>query len=145
MNTKHCINICNKLLRGERSAVETYDRAIETYQEKPMLDELLRLRDEHAVAVRALEENVRSMGGQPDGSSGLWGAFARTVQSTANRAGLDSALEVLQTGEQSGRMDYEGALKDDEVMPECKTLISTQLLPRTTEHVATLERLQKTA
>lgn len=145
MNAKHCINICNKLLRGERSAVETYDKAIEKHGGKPALDELKRLRDEHLVAVRTLEENVRSMGGRPDDTSGAWGAFAKTVQSAANLAGANSALEALQTGEKSGQMDYEGALSDADVMPECKELIRTELLPKTVEHVALLERLQKAA
>lgn len=145
MNMEHCINICNKLLRGERSAVETYEQAIEKYGDKPIMGELRRLRDEHAVAVRELEENVRSMGGEPERTSGMWGAFARTVQSAAGLAGPNSALEALETGEKSGRADYEGALKDEGVMPECKNLISSRLLPKITEHVATLERLQQAA
>ncbi len=141
----HCIDVCNKLLRGERSAVETYDQAIEKYGNKPVLGELRRLRDEHSVSVQTLEHNVRSMGGDPDDSAGAWGVFANTVQGAANLIGPNSALEALQRGEQSGQSDYEGALEDDEVMPECKDLIRAQLLPKVTEHIATLEHLQKTA
>lgn len=141
----HCIDVCNKLLRGERSAVETYDQAIEKYGDKPVLEELRRLRDEHSVSVRTLEHNVLSMGGKPDDSSGMWGAFANTVQGAANLIGPNSALEALQRGEQSGKSDYEGALEDQEVMPECKDMIRAQLLPKVTEHITTLEQLQKAA
>jgi uncharacterized protein (TIGR02284 family) len=144
-NTEHCIEICNKLLRGERSAVETYDMAIRKFGAEPALAELSRLRDHHAEAVSTLEENVLSMGGQPDEHAGAWGAFANTVQGTANLLGANSALEALQKGEQSGQGDYEKALEDDEVMAECKNLIQTRLLPRTTEHIEILERLQKAA
>jgi uncharacterized protein (TIGR02284 family) len=144
-NTEHCIEICNKLLRGERSAVETYDQAIRKFSGDPVEGELTRLRDHHVEAVATLEENVRSMGGQPDETSGAWGAFANTVQGTANLFGAGSALEALQKGEQSGQGDYENALEDHEVMPECKLLIQERLLPRTTEHISTLERLQKAA
>jgi hypothetical protein len=31
-DTEHCIKVCNSLLRGEISAVETYDKAIEKYR-----------------------------------------------------------------------------------------------------------------
>lgn len=85
------------------------------------------------------------MGGSPDQDAGAWGAFANTVQATANLLGSNSALEALQKGEQAGQKDYESALKDDQVMPECKTLFNTKLLPSTIEHISTIERLQKAA
>jgi uncharacterized protein (TIGR02284 family) len=146
MNNKHCIDICNSLLRGERSAVETYDQALEKYREKPVVvTELTRIRSEHEAAVRVLESNVRSMGGEPDESSGPWGSVAAAVQATAGLFGAGSALESLQQGEKSGKRDYEKALDDDEVMPECKSLIQTKLLPPVEEHVIALEALQKAA
>ncbi len=141
----HCIAICNKLLRGERSAVETYDQAITKCTDEPVLAELHRLRGEHSFSVSTLETNVRAMGGQPDDSSGLWGAFANAVQGTANALGADFALEVLQSGEKSGQLDYEEALSDDSVIPECKTLIRSELLPKLQEHIDALERLQQVA
>jgi len=144
-NTDHCIDVCNRLLRGERSAVETYDQAIEKHGDNPVLGELRILRNDHVEAVRILEENVRSMGGSPDQDAGAWGAFANTVQATANLLGSNSALEALQKGEQAGQKDYESALKDDKVMQECKTLFNTKLLPSTIEHISTIERLQKAA
>ncbi len=139
----HCIDICNKLLRGERSAVETYDKAISKYGDEPLLDELSRIRADHQHAVTVLTQNVRSMGGTPEDGAGAWGAFANLVQGAANLFGADSALEALQNGEKSGRTDYQGALDDDEVLPECKALISSELLPLVEEHIVTLESLQK--
>lgn len=145
MNMEHCIDVCNRLLRGERSAVETYQKAISKFSSKMPASELNRIYTEHANAVTLLEENVRSMGGQPDQEAGTWGAFANVVQGTANAFGAKAALESLQTGEKSGQRDYEMALKDDEVMPECKDMIRSSLLPFTSEHIATLEHLQKAA
>jgi uncharacterized protein (TIGR02284 family) len=144
-NPDHCIDICNKLLRGERSAVETYDQAIKKFSNEPVITDLHRLRDEHVNAVNTLAENVRAMGGHPDESAGAWGAFANTVQGAANLLGTGSALEALQKGEQSGQGEYQNALDDAEVMPECKNLIQAQLLPKTAEHIAMLERLQQAA
>jgi uncharacterized protein (TIGR02284 family) len=145
MDTQHCIDICNRLLRGERSAVETYDKALEKYGDESAAIELSRIRDEHAEAVSSLEKNVRSMGGEPDHEAGAWGAFANTVQQSANLLGENSAIESLQTGEKTGRNDYEKALDDDDVMTDCKELIRSRLLPRIDEHISTLEQLQKAA
>ena len=146
MNKDNCIKICNKLLRGERSAVETYAKAIEKHAgETSAIPELTRLRGEHAAAVKTLEENVRSMGGTPDLESGAWGTFANTVQSTANLFGPESAISALAAGEKHGLNDYESALKDDDMMPECRTMVQTKLLPPIREHLTTLERLAKTA
>lgn len=146
MNHEHCIESCNRLLRGERSAVETYDIALKHYDGNPeVVSGLARIRDEHVRAVEVLEENVLSMGGVPDRTSGAWGTMATTVQSTASMAGESVALSSLQMGEKAGQGGYEDALKDDEVMPACKQLISSKLLPRLLEHIATLEHLQKKA
>lgn len=142
---EHCINVCNRLLRGERSAVETYDKAIERFDDLPAVVELQRIRDEHVVAVRALEQNVLSMGAAPDEGTGAWGKFAKTVQSAANMFGAESAINALQQGEEHGRENYESALHDDAVMDECKDLMIKQLLPPIREHIVALENLQKTA
>jgi hypothetical protein len=140
-----CIEVCNSLLRGELSAVETYGQAIEKHAASPVAEELRRLRIEHTQAAERLSANVRSMGGVPDTGSGAWGAFAATVQGTANLFGPGSAIESLQRGEESGRKDYQDALVDDDVMPECKTMIREELLPRTIAHIAALETLSQKA
>lgn len=59
--------------------------------------------------------------------------------------GTNSALEALQAGEKSGKKSYETALADEEVMPQCKNMIQSTLLPSVNEHIQTLERLQAAA
>jgi len=141
-NNTHCIDVCNSLLRGELSAVETYSQAISKYSGKPVLAELQRIRSEHAESAARLTENVRSMGGTPETDSGAWGVFAKAVQGAANLFGADSAIESLQRGEEKGREDYQDALEDVEVMAGCKTLIRSELLPKVERHIAILERLE---
>jgi uncharacterized protein (TIGR02284 family) len=145
MKSDHCIDICNRLLRGERSAVETYDKAIEKYGGEPAAMALTRIREEHAQAVERLAENVSSMGGRPENEAGAWGVFANAVQTAANFLGTNSALEALQAGEKSGKRDYESALEDEGVESGCKEMIRSSLLPQVNEHISTLERLQQTA
>lgn len=140
-NTQHCIDVCNRLLRGELSAVETYNRAIEKFSTEPEVVGLSRIRDEHLRSVNRLEENVRGMGGHPDMDSGTWGTFAKAIQSTANLFGENSAVCTLRTGEKSGCEDYERALEDEDVLPECKEMIRAELLPRVQGHIDALGRI----
>jgi uncharacterized protein (TIGR02284 family) len=142
-DTEKCINTCNRLLRGELSAVETYNQAIEKHPATSATSELTRIRDEHRQAVSRLTANVREMGGEPDTDSGAWGAFSNAVQGAANLFGAESAVASLQRGEEHGRNDYLDALDSEHVMEGCKNMIRTELLPATDSHIATLERLEE--
>ncbi len=139
----HCITVCNSLLRGELSAVETYGQAIETHGDEPIADELRRIRGEHAKSAARLSANVREMGGTPGKDSGAWGIFAVAVQGTADIFGATAALSTLQKGEEMGRSDYKDALLDDLVMPDCKQMISEELLPSVMNHIVVLDSLKQ--
>lgn len=142
MNTQHCIDVCNRLLRGEQSAAEAYAKAITTLdKDHPVTDSLIAIRDDHQEAVSMLTENVRSMGGTPSTDPGAWGAFTNFVQGTANLLGDKSAIASLRAGETAGKMDYEAALEDEEVMTSCKELIRGELLPTTERHIGALDAL----
>lgn len=140
----HCISVCNKLLRGEISAVETYEQAIEKHSDSFATSELQRIHSEHVNAVDRLSAHVREMGGEPDTSSGAWGTFASAVQGAASMFGEESAIKALKAGEESGRDDYQDALRDDEVLPDSRNMIREELLPATISHISSLERLEET-
>ena len=141
----HTIAICNKLLRGELSAVETYGQAIMKYDSLPDADQLRRMRFEHSQSAKILSENVRAMGGRPTPDSGVWGLFVSAVQGTANLIGEECALESLKQGEELGRQDYENALNDTEVPEEFRALIRNELLPSVVRHIASLEAREQAA
>lgn len=147
MNTPNepCIKVCNSLLRGELSAIETYGQAIRKHTDSPAAERLREIRSEHITAAKLLADNVREMGGEPETDSGGWGVFAKAVQGAANLFGPGSAIESLQKGEESGRGDYESALGNDEVMTECKAMISDKLLPAVRSHISHLDGLEKVA
>ncbi|GAT31598.1 hypothetical protein TSACC_1150 [Terrimicrobium sacchariphilum] len=143
MNTQHCIEVCNRLLRGEQSAVDAYTKAISTLEKDHTVPvELIAIQKDHEEAVSMLAENVRSMGGTPSTDAGAWGAFTSFVQGTANLMGDKSALTSLRAGETAGKMDYEAAVQDEGVMSSCKELILTELLPTTERHIASLDTLR---
>ncbi len=140
-----CIKVCNSLLRGELSAVETYAKAIRKHGDSPAVHKLRQIRDEHIASAQLLRENVTDMGGEPETDSGSWGVFAKAVQGTANLFGAGSAVESLQRGEEAGRSDYEDALVNEDVMADCKTMIRDRLLPAVNRHISALESLHTIA
>ncbi|CAN5427349.1 hypothetical protein BH23VER1_BH23VER1_25120 [soil metagenome] len=139
---EHCIEVCNSLLRGELSAIETYTQAIDKFSGDPEVATLSRIRAEHEASAQRLSSNVVTMGGTPSTDSGAWGNFAKTVEGAAKLFGDTSALHGLQSGEEYGRGNYESALEDENVMPDCKSMISGELLPRQLEHIRTLKMLK---
>lgn len=143
--TEHCIDACNSLLRGEISAVETYGQAIDKYAEEPEIAILIRIQSEHQKADELLRDNILEMHGVPQTESGAWGATAKAIQAAANFFGESSAIRSLQQGEELGQSAYEAALDDDQVLPECKTMIRDQLLPMVNEHITRLENLNESA
>ncbi len=139
---KECIDVCNSLLRGELSAVETYTQAIEkagAHESAPVLEDL---RADHERSAAVLREHLVGMGAEPSESSGVWGAFAKAVEGTAKVFGESTALSALEAGEEHGISEYRDALKNDGVMEDIKTEIQSTLLPRLEDHLSILKGLQ---
>jgi demethoxyubiquinone hydroxylase (CLK1/Coq7/Cat5 family) len=142
-HTEQCIDVCNSLLRGEISAIETYTQAIARFRGEPEVTTLEDIRRDHITSANRLRENVHEMGGTPSNDSGAWGAWAKTVEGAAKLMGDSVALKALQEGEEHGEKEYEDALENDDVLPGCKEMIRVELLPASRRHVAMLRRLAK--
>lgn len=93
-NNESNIKVLNSLLRGEISAVETYNQAIEKFTGEQESVVLQRLKTEHVESAAILREQVTQAGGTPDTSSGAWGAFAKGVEGTAKLLGESTALKA---------------------------------------------------
>jgi uncharacterized protein (TIGR02284 family) len=137
------IDTLNELLRGEISAVETYQQAMAKIDSDPGADELRQLHDEHREAANELRKHIRSHDGTPDHGSGAWGAFAKAVEGVAKLFGNTAALKALKEGEEHGIKSYEDALQDETLPAECKELIRNRLLPQTRAHIPVLDRLME--
>ena len=142
MKSNECSTL-NSLLRGELAATETYQQALAKVGNEAEATELRRIHVQHREAANTLRQHIHSHGGKPDQDSGVWGKFAKAVEGTATLLGNSAALKALKEGEERGIKDYEAAVKDEKLPGDCKTLISTKLLPQTREHVPVLERLMK--
>ncbi|MCW1912251.1 PA2169 family four-helix-bundle protein [Luteolibacter sp. GHJ8] len=144
MNATHeCIDVCNSLLRGELSAIETYSQALAKFVDDPARSALEDIRFDHEASASRLRDHILEMSAEPSTDSGAWGEFAKAVEGTAKILGETAALEALERGENHGIDEYEKALRNPDVMDEIKTVIRTRLLPVLTEHIATLKRLKK--
>jgi hypothetical protein len=131
----------NTLLRGELSAVESYDRAVPGFEGQPAAAELHRLRAAHAEAVVVLRDRVIHAGGTPADGAGAWGAFTAVVTGAAQAVGPATVLRALQEGENHGASEYEDALTGDRLDPDTANLIRARLLPLCQEHLLHLDRL----
>ncbi len=140
MENENCINEFNKLLRGEISAIETYVQAIELV-EQPWKEELRDILKDHQKSAMTIKKHVQALGGEADRESGIWGDFARLVEGSAKLLGTSVAISALKQGELLGIGDYESAIKEDFLKPECRLLISKDLLPACEGHVDRLENI----
>lgn len=141
-DTSKCIDQCNSLLRGEISAVEAYDKALEKFSGDVGTLDLNALRASHQESVADLQRNVQSMGGEVATDSGAWGVLTNSIQSVSNVFGNGSAVASLLQGEEHGKADYERALDNDDMLSDCKELVRNTLLPRIEQNIATLKAVQ---
>lgn len=119
----------NSLLRGEISAVETYDQAIKHLQTLPIKD-LIANRDCHRKRVDLIANNIRQHGGIPQATSGVWGGFARLVERGAALISDRTVVAALEEGEDRGLAQYR---KPGDLDPSSIQLIDLVLLPRQLE------------
>ena len=119
----------NSLLRGEISAVETYNQAIR-HLTNQRVDDLVANRNCHSKRVDLLRSNIIQHGGVPNETSGLWGSFARLVEKGAALISTKSVIAALEEGEDRGLAQYRNPGDMD---PSSIQLIETVLLARQLE------------
>jgi len=135
------IDTLNSLLRCQLAAVETYDQAINKFEDQRVLADLQTIREEHLQAEILLREKVLQLGGEPVEDAELWGACAAAMAGEANAVGPATALSALRQGEEHSINEFEDSLKHENINTDCKNLIRTNLLPASRQHVAELNRL----
>jgi uncharacterized protein (TIGR02284 family) len=139
--TTRAVDQINSLLRGEISAVETYNLAIEKVGDDHVSDAtLLRaIAQEHGEHAQHLRDEIRRLGGEADDSSGAWGVYAKTIEAAAKLFGDASALKALKEGEEHGLKDYREAL--DDLDGSTRRLVAEVLIPAQQRHITTLDAM----
>jgi uncharacterized protein (TIGR02284 family) len=144
--TSEAVDKLNEFLRGELSAVETYDLAVRKVKDPELSSALRQIRDNHDHRVTELRDTIRSAGGEPSQSSGAWGAFAKMVQAGADLFGDRSAVSALEEGEDHGLKMYREDI--DELALDVREVVIRRLLPeqqKTHDLCRSLERFTKAA
>jgi len=124
----------NEFVRGELASVETYDLALHAIKDFEVMGPLRQIRNSHERRVSLLRERIRSLGGEPAQSSGVWGAFARAIQRGADLLGHRVALAALEEGEDQAYIRYARDL--DELQAAEREFVQRELV---TEQVRTLD------
>jgi uncharacterized protein (TIGR02284 family) len=136
------VDVLNSFLRGEISAVETYRQALEKVTEPQVRTPLQECLQSHSQRVTLLSEQVRTLGGSPSTSSGVWGAFAKVVEGGAKAFGDKVAVAALEEGEDHGRNDYKRDL--DKLDAATRQVVQSRIVPEQQRTHDTMSRLKKT-
>ncbi len=140
--TKANVSQLNSFLRGELSAVETYQQAIEKTDSSSQVQQILRkCQASHQQRASELSEYIRQLGGTPSTSSGIWGTFAKAVEGTAKVFGEKAAVSALEEGEDHGLKDYRKDLSD--LDPTIRAYVTNRILPQQQRTHDTLSQLQQ--
>ncbi|MBZ5709170.1 PA2169 family four-helix-bundle protein [Nannocystis pusilla] len=126
--------------RGELSAIEAYDRALQKFSGQPEENALLQLRDEHRAAVRRLGALIRNHGGVEPEGSGVWGSLATGIERLASIVNDEVPLRVLHRGEVVGYEGYAKLLADPLLSPDVVQELQA-LLDQSQNHLARLETM----
>lgn len=124
--TERDIDRLNAMLRGERSAVETYEQAIAKLGGNGLSAQLTPLKSSHAARVVKISGRISMLGGQADSTSGAWGAFAKLVEGGAAVFGDKPAIAALEEGEDHGKKEYADL---DDLTDATRSFVVAELIP----------------
>jgi demethoxyubiquinone hydroxylase (CLK1/Coq7/Cat5 family) len=114
-------------LRGELSAVETYELALASINHVALHHALQEILASHGRRAELLRTRLVRAGTAPMTSSGVWGAFAKAVQMGADLMGDRVAIAALEEGEDRGLELYTKGL--DGCSADTLRLIDKELFP----------------
>jgi uncharacterized protein (TIGR02284 family) len=138
--TTECAEKLNGILKGERSAVETYRQALEKTTDVKIRPILESNHSCHQARVQTLSTMISQAGGKPAETSGAWGAFAKMMEGGAKVFGDAASIAVLEEGEDKGLADYKGLLNDSNI--EVKN-VATQMISKQEGTHAKMRDLKK--
>jgi len=140
-NTRKTIGVCSRLLKGELSAIESYDLSLEQFDREIEQPSLRAIRDAHQVSAERLSEQLVGLGALPATKPGT-GPFAQAVAETTSILGRFPTLAALEEGEKQTIDEYEQALLSPDASEDIKIAIRQELLPPLSGHIAALDRLR---
>jgi hypothetical protein len=139
MENSQDIDQLNSFLRGEISAVETYDQCLEKVATPHIASQLRALRASHVRRAQLLTARIRMLGAEPSVNSGLWGGVVKLLEGGARVFGEKAAISALEEGEDHGLSDYRRDLV--KLSPPQREFVELELLPEQEKTHAILSRI----
>lgn len=127
---KESIEDLNALLKGELAAVESYLKAMDTFeaQQEPFVENVLRdCKVSHELRVLKLQNAINELGGHPEQDPGPWGGLVKLAVGGAGALGDKAVIAALEEGEDMGLNEYEWRLL--RMHGEHRNLVKDELLP----------------
>lgn len=127
----------NQVLKGELSAIETYNQVLEsiTDERRYFVESFL---NEHTDSANRLKRLISQVGGSIEESSGAWGVVAQSFTGLAKVFGDQMAIRALEEGEEIGLNDYENLREFDFVPRTIRSDIDSIFIPRQKRHIEKL-------
>jgi hypothetical protein len=142
--TETIVDTLNGLLRGELSAVESYDKAMPAIDAEPAVSaDLMSCRASHEERVERIRAAIVQMGGEPARAAGAWGLFAKAVTTSSRALGWKAVISALEEGEDHGLEEYKNALPRLDVGTQ--RLVSSELYPQQVRTHSVLSALKRVA
>ena len=141
-SNKDTIDHLNSFLRGELSAVESYQLALDHLSTgSPARTSLETCMQSHSTRVDTLTDMIRRLGGTPADGAGAWGTFAKAVEGSAAALGDKAAIAALEQGEDHGLKDYVSDV--NKLDTDARELVVSTILPQQEETHRTMSALKK--
>lgn len=133
----------NALLKGERMAINGYEKYIQSIDDKSIKDELQKIQQDHKQHAIKIAEKIQNLGGQPENGVGFTGKVAEVMSNLKDIGmGLKDTHAILKdaySGESNGIKMGDEVVKGD-LGPESRELVS-DILNDDRNHVQRLGQL----
>ena len=130
-----------KLMRGEISAIEAYDKALENLDNASYRAKLTDIKTDHEKTSLELSALMDSKGYEVEKESGAWGSFVENFVGASSYAGDNVMLKSLKQGEEHGRRQCANLLESEHISQDTKKIVENMFKNRIEGHINTLERL----
>lgn len=141
MNLANMSERLGEIIRGERSAVETYAQVTKMLSGDDRFDVLMHYSANHLRAVQHFVDLARGLNMLVPKESGFWGFFAKMSTGAAKAIGPKAALTVLKQGEEHGLKLYVSLVEDEVLDSNLTSQLKTYFIPQQKRHIEGLEKL----
>jgi hypothetical protein len=137
MTLDHRVDFLQKILRGELSAVEAYEKVIERNGSQVHFSTLAQIKSEHEFAINRLRQMITEKGEFPSEDSGVWGRFVKTLIAGSALISEETMIKTLHEGEEHGLIEYQQFLDMGPLASE-EEQIRSYFIPAQERHISQL-------